>query len=434
MWARKRIDLRFRDLAMAFLKCLRPGSRIDSEWAISESFGSRDAMVCLSVRTGFDMLLNALDLPAGSEVIFTGLTIGDMPKIAIENGLRPVGVDLDSRTLAPDLLDLESAITHETRVIVVAHLLGGRCTMDEIADLARSRGLLLIEDCAQAFVGLQYRGSPQADVSMFSFGSIKTHTALGGAVLIVRDSRIRSQMEALQQRYPILSAGSFAKRVVKYAGVKLISTWIVAAFVRLFFRCLGTHHDKTASKMAKGFAGPDFFNRIRKRPSSAMLAFLAKRLSQFTPATIDVRVKRASRLLATLGAADDWLAPVGLQAVSPTHWVFPITVSNAQELVECLWQNGFDATTRSSLTSVNEITCKSNASYNASLQSGGDLPNVEFILKHAVFLPLDAPIPDREIDRLARLVIEHAKPIQGAPVKSQAAAARMTIPAFSRSK
>jgi len=41
---------------------------------------------------------------------------------------------------------------------------------------------LLVEDCAQAFAGTQYYGYPQADVSLFSFGAIKSCTALGGAV------------------------------------------------------------------------------------------------------------------------------------------------------------------------------------------------------------------------------------------------------------
>ena len=58
--------------------------------------------------------------------------------------------------------------------------------MTPLAALAAERGLLLLEDCAQSLRGPPDRGDESADVSMFSFGSIKTCPALGGALLYVR--------------------------------------------------------------------------------------------------------------------------------------------------------------------------------------------------------------------------------------------------------
>ncbi len=62
--------------------------------------------------------------------------------------------------------------------------------LDEVARFARDHGPLLVEDCAQAFRGPESMGDPAADVSMYSFGTLKTSTALGGAVLRVSDGAV----------------------------------------------------------------------------------------------------------------------------------------------------------------------------------------------------------------------------------------------------
>ena len=57
--------------------------KLESFW----SEGRNDALACLSVRSGFDLLLQSFALPAGSEVLFSAVTIQDMPKIAEAHGL-----------------------------------------------------------------------------------------------------------------------------------------------------------------------------------------------------------------------------------------------------------------------------------------------------------------------------------------------------------
>ncbi len=125
MWARKRIDINPCELAIAFGNCVfsRPIARSKSE--IAESFNSTRVVTCLSVRSGFDLLLETVDWQANSEIIFSGLTIRDMPRIAREHQLTVIGADVDWKTLAPSVAEIESKITPRTRAIVIAHLLGG---------------------------------------------------------------------------------------------------------------------------------------------------------------------------------------------------------------------------------------------------------------------------------------------------------------------
>jgi perosamine synthetase len=107
--------------------------------------------------------------------------------------VRAVPVDINSRTLATYPSALEAVLTSRVRVLLVAHLFGGRMDLGPVA-FAREHGLILAEDCAQAFKGPDHMGHTAADVSMYSFGTLNTSTALGGAVLRVRDREALRKM------------------------------------------------------------------------------------------------------------------------------------------------------------------------------------------------------------------------------------------------
>ena len=76
-----------------------------------------------------------------------------MVRIIEHHGLVPVPVDVDAARLEVDVEQIERLITPRTRAILVAHLFGSRMEMGPIIELARRHDLLVIEDCAQAFVG-----------------------------------------------------------------------------------------------------------------------------------------------------------------------------------------------------------------------------------------------------------------------------------------
>jgi perosamine synthetase len=155
------------------------------------------------VRSGFDLLLGALAVAPGDEVLVSAVTHPDMVRIIEGRGLCAVPLDLKTATLEPQSELLEKALSHRTRAILVAHLFGGRFDLGPVAAFARRHGLLLVEDGAQAFRGPGDPGDPLADVSMFSFGTLKTASAVGGAVLHVRDPDLLGRMRRAQERWPV---------------------------------------------------------------------------------------------------------------------------------------------------------------------------------------------------------------------------------------
>ena len=336
-----------------------------------------------------------------------------MPRIALAHDLKAVGADLNWKTLAPSVDEIEAKITPQTRAIVLAHLMGGRFDLDEIAELARRYHLMLIEDCAQSYVGNRHQGSPMANVSMFSFGSIKTNTALGGAVMVIRDPALKIAMEENHDDWPIQSRSTYFGRVLKYGSVKTISTWPVAAIIRFVFRASGKNHDSMAAGMAKGFSGRDFYARIRHRPSRALLNLLSRRIQRFDSSVIQRRRTRGEHLARIIASQNSRIRPLGVDSVDSTHWVFAILVENPQELTQHLWDLGFDATTSSSLKSVQPA--RGYASVNNRMIASNQtsrLASCEQILRHIVFLPTDFPMPNREIERLGAAVAKFGRPFE----------------------
>src|SRR5262245_35543744 len=120
--------------------------------------GAPDAVTASYGRMAFYYILRALALPPGSEIIFPALTFWVIPEMARICGLRPVFVDIDSRTFNIDPEKIEEAITPRTRAVVPTHLYGQPCDMSPIMSVARANKLTVIEDCAHA-LGATYHGA-----------------------------------------------------------------------------------------------------------------------------------------------------------------------------------------------------------------------------------------------------------------------------------
>src|SRR6266403_5634395 len=104
LYPRKQLDIRWRDLAAAFFRCAFPGPAAKSVSALRRSFAPGQILhVAFSVRTSFDLCLQALALPPESEIIMSALTIREMADIARKHGLVPIPLDLNVETLSPEI-------------------------------------------------------------------------------------------------------------------------------------------------------------------------------------------------------------------------------------------------------------------------------------------------------------------------------------------
>jgi perosamine synthetase len=404
MWSRKRIDVGWSDLLSAggSLGRRQPAplaDEIEGAWS-----PAGEALVCLSVRSAFDLLLTSLNLPQGSEVMVSAVTIGGMLRIIEAHGLVAVPVDLDACTMAPRAAALTRALSSRSRALLVAHLFGGRIDLRPIASFARRHGLTLIEDAAQALAGLDYTGHPQADVSLFSFGPIKTATALGGAIVRVRDRQLLGRLRDTQAGWPVQRRGDFLARVAKYAAIKAVSSR--PAYRLLVEACclLGRDHDRLANGSVRAFAERDFFSQLRRRPSAPLLSLLRRRLERFDDRRIAERVERAEQIMG--GWRGTALFP-GSACLPHAHWVLPICVAHPPRLIKTLAAAGFDATQGQSLAVVPAPDGRRELDPLVARQTLGG----------TVYLPCYPEMTPAAVRRLARLVADQiaSEDRQGAP-------------------
>lgn len=119
------------------------------------AFASRvGAPHAIGVASGTDALLlslRALDLPPGSEVVVPAFTFFATAGAVWNAGLRPVFAEVDAATCNLSRETVEAVLSDRTRAIVVVHLYGQMALMQPLIELARERGVAIVEDVAQAF-------------------------------------------------------------------------------------------------------------------------------------------------------------------------------------------------------------------------------------------------------------------------------------------
>ncbi|WP_026840783.1 DegT/DnrJ/EryC1/StrS family aminotransferase [Citrifermentans bremense] len=158
----------------------------------------------VGVNSGTDALtlaLKALGVGAGDEVISVSNTA--VPTVAAIRaaGATPVFVDVEEDTFLIDVSQVEGAMNGRTRCILPVHLCGQMADMAPLVEIAKRRGVRIVEDCAQA-CGASYRGSRAGslgDIGAFSFYPTKVLGAFGDAgVMTTADPELAARLRRLR--------------------------------------------------------------------------------------------------------------------------------------------------------------------------------------------------------------------------------------------
>jgi dTDP-4-amino-4,6-dideoxygalactose transaminase len=187
-----------------------------------------DVRETIGVGNGTDaivLVLNALEIGSGDEVICPAFTFYATAEAIARAGATPVFADIDPQTLNLDPAAVAERITPRTKAIVAVHLFGRPAPLTDLA----ASGVPVIEDAAQAF------GSPEIATtgiaSTFSFYPTKNLFALGdGGLVAVNDPDLAERIRMLRFH------GSKAKRIFEYIGTNSRLDEIQAAVLRVFLR------------------------------------------------------------------------------------------------------------------------------------------------------------------------------------------------------
>jgi len=150
-----------------------------------EYIGSKYTVSVSSCTAALHLALRVIGIDRDDEVILPTMTFTATAEVVTYMGARPVLVDIERDTHNIDIHEIDKAITGKTKAIIPVHFAGQPCDMDEIMEVARERGLYVIEDAAHALPAW-YKGKKIgtiSDMTCFSFYATKTlATGEGGMV------------------------------------------------------------------------------------------------------------------------------------------------------------------------------------------------------------------------------------------------------------
>jgi perosamine synthetase len=170
------------------------------ENAFAARLGSRFGIAVCNGSAALDVAVAALGIGPGDEVIMPTFTIISCAAAVVRAGATPVLVDVDPQTWNMDVARLEELVTPRTRAIMVVHIFGLPVDMDPVIELARRKGIRIIEDAAQAH-GQSYRGRPcgtLGDIATFSFYPNKHVTTGEGGMLTTDDPELADRCRSLR--------------------------------------------------------------------------------------------------------------------------------------------------------------------------------------------------------------------------------------------
>ena len=199
------------------------------------------AVAVNSGTTALLVALSGLGVGPGDEVIVPGYTFIASISTIIYARAIPILAEVD-RTLNLDPEDVRRKITPRTKAIMAVHMLGNPARLDELRAIADQHGLLLIEDCAQAF-GASYRGKPVGsigDAGIYSFNIFKIISAGDGGMVVTKDDTAYRRFFGLhdQGHAPLRTGVEVGRR--PFVGLDFRMTELTAAVLLAQLRKLDT--------------------------------------------------------------------------------------------------------------------------------------------------------------------------------------------------
>ncbi len=211
--------------SLLFKGQLAEGPQIDLfQREFAQWLGSKHVIGAAQGRSAFQLALEALDLPKGSEIIFPAFTFPVMPMVAKVLGYVPVFCPVDPETFNSGPEQIEPLINEKTGAVLATHLFGRACAIQEIAQLCRDKNILLLEDCAHA-VGIRIDDQQVGtfgDIGIYSFAPGKNMPAFAGGAICTTNDEVAARATKIIEAAPALDP-----KTVRKGGIELLIMWFV---------------------------------------------------------------------------------------------------------------------------------------------------------------------------------------------------------------
>ncbi|MFM0335509.1 dTDP-4-amino-4,6-dideoxygalactose transaminase [Paraburkholderia fungorum] len=198
-------------------------------------YAIKKALLTTSCTDALEMAALLLRIQEGDEVIVPSYTFVSTANAFVLRGARLVFADSYAHNPNIDPGQIEQLITSRTKAIVVVHYAGVACDMDRILEIANQKGIVVIEDAAQAIDSF-YKGQPLGSIGAlgaFSFHETKNIISGEGGLLTVNDEQYMARAEIIREKGTNRSA-FFRGEVDKYGWVDIGSSFLPSEIVAAY--------------------------------------------------------------------------------------------------------------------------------------------------------------------------------------------------------
>ena len=172
------------------------------ERLVADYVGCRHAVAVNSGTAALHLIVRALGLGPGDEVLVPSFTFAASANAFLYEGCTPVFVDIEPETKNLDPADLERRITLRTKAVMVVDVFGHPAEWDEILRIANRHGLKVIDDSCEA-IGAEYKNAKIGqfgDAAAFSFYPNKQMTLGEGGIIVTNDEKIACLTRSLRNQ------------------------------------------------------------------------------------------------------------------------------------------------------------------------------------------------------------------------------------------
>ncbi|HNR35175.1 MAG TPA: DegT/DnrJ/EryC1/StrS family aminotransferase [Candidatus Hydrogenedentes bacterium] len=359
------------------------------EWErrFAEYVGMPDAAALHSGRRALMLIVEHMGLRRGDEMIVPAYTFGEILHPIQALGIRLIPADIDPVTLNATPESISVRITSRTRAILALHVFGVPCRIAEITDMAASRGIGVVEDCAHA-LGSSVAGRPVGtfgEAALFSFEMTKPVNTFGGGMLVGRDPMLLDRARAANDVEPLSHAALFRKiRATQFEQFLFRSR---LAFPLLYLLSTPSWRDamnRLYRRSQEAHRSHERYSSVRARLGLRELETLEERLQW--------RRRRAAQYRQML--RDDIRCQQVSDGLETTHYFFvAILPRDAAAVRRRLLFKGIDAGVEEEIMD----NCAAMLGY-------PDCPNVDYVFRRAIALPMYDGITEDAVSRVAEAV------------------------------
>lgn len=251
------------------------------EKAFSKIIGSGSSVSFASGRMAFFAYMKYLKINRGDEVIIQTSNCAVMINAILRIGAKPIFCDINEETLGTDYDSVKKLISSKTKLIVAQHTFGIPCNIERIVNLARSKKIKVIEDCALS-VGSTYKNKTLGnfgDAAIFSFDHSKPINCIIGGILYSNDKNTYSYTRKFRNKTPHLTKNhqlQLLKQYIfesKYYNPKLYS---IAKLIELKNIIINKFFSEKLIFLTDDFINPRKLKKIKYSYPSRMPNFIAE--------------------------------------------------------------------------------------------------------------------------------------------------------------